>query len=378
MQFTFVHTADWQIGKAFGSLPADKAPLLREARLSVIDRIATLVRAAGARHVLVAGDVFDSGSVPDRDLIQSFERLRRHEDVGWHFLPGNHDPVRAGGIWERVVRLGMPANVVLHLEVGASALCPGVTLLAAPLDGKSAADDPTAYMDRCPTAPGSHRIGLAHGSVQGFGGQGGEAKVPIAFNRAERAGLSYLALGDWHGVTRIGGRTWYSGTPEPDRFHENEPGYALVVRLRSVGDAPVVERHPTAQFQWWKRALPLAGPDSLAPLEQAIGQAIERPECFLLRLALEGTASLRMWSDLEPRLVALSQRLFHAEISSERVILRPEAIELDDFGRGDLGEVARSLSALAADTASGDGNIAALALRKLHQWHRTTRQEEAA
>ncbi len=40
-----------------------------------------------------------------------------------------------------------------------------------------------------------------------------------------------MALGDWHGRKQIGPRTWYSGTPEPDAFQDNDPGHALIVAL---------------------------------------------------------------------------------------------------------------------------------------------------
>ena len=42
-------------------------------------------------------------------------RLRRHTDLEWHLIPGNHDPACPGGVWERVLRDGLPANVRIHL-----------------------------------------------------------------------------------------------------------------------------------------------------------------------------------------------------------------------------------------------------------------------
>ena len=65
MQFAFVHTADWQIGKRFGAFPPEKAAVLREERLRAVERVAEAARAAGAAAVLVAGDVFDSETVSD-------------------------------------------------------------------------------------------------------------------------------------------------------------------------------------------------------------------------------------------------------------------------------------------------------------------------
>ena len=98
-----------------------------------------------------------------------------------------------------------------------------MVVLPAPLTAKSTSRDPTAWMDAAATPSGSLRIGLAHGSVQGFG-SAGEANVPIDPARAKSAGLAYLALGDWHGTTRISERVWYSGTPEPDGFPRQRAG----------------------------------------------------------------------------------------------------------------------------------------------------------
>ncbi len=370
MTFTFIHTADWQIGKSFGSMPPDKAPLLREVRLDVIDRIAGVAREAGAGHVLVAGDVYDSSVVSDRVIRQSLDRLMRNGHVTWHLLPGNHDPARAGGVWERLAVGGVPANVQIHLAPRPVAIADGIALLPAPLTAASLESDPTAWMDAVETPAGHHRIGLAHGSIQGFGSGDGEAKIPIDPGRCRTAGLSYLALGDWHGLTRISDRTWYAGTPEPDRFPDNEPGFVLVVRLDGTDGPPRVERRRTAWFYWQKRSVQVSGPGRLDALEGDILSSNERPERLLLRLAVTGSASLAAWSDAHARLARLGERIFHLEADTDGLQVLPEAVELEEFGSGDLGEVAQSLAALAADTADDRSAVASLALRKLHQFWR--------
>src|SRR5690606_18918450 len=104
------------------------------------------------------------------------------------------------------------------------------------------------------------RIGLAHGSVAGILPDTVDATNPIAADRAATARLDYLALGDWHGARRIGARTWYSGTPEPDRFKENEPGNVLQVDIAQPGAEPVVEVVPVAAYRWheWERRVSVA------------------------------------------------------------------------------------------------------------------------
>ena len=88
-------------------------------------------------------------------------------------------------------------------------------------------------------------------------------------DRAVRAGLDYLALGDWHGVRQAGPKAWYAGTPEPDRFRDNAPGHALAVRIAAAGAEPEVERHRLAQYRWQRHTL---DGDVMAALAAVEGQ----------------------------------------------------------------------------------------------------------
>ena len=73
--------------------------------------------------------------------------------------------------------------------------------------------------------------------MQGFD-SAGEANNPIAPDRARRAGLDYLALGDWHRTLQIGPATWYAGTPEADRFNSQEVGQVAARGDRRSGALP--------------------------------------------------------------------------------------------------------------------------------------------
>src|SRR3546814_14483799 len=103
----------------------------------------------------------------------------------------------------------------------------GYWLLPAPLQYKRTQDDPTTWFDHAETPDGAKRIGLAHGPILDFGSSAPAANL-IAPDRARRAGLAYLALGDWHGRREIDALTHYSGTPEPDDFDREENGRAPV------------------------------------------------------------------------------------------------------------------------------------------------------
>jgi DNA repair exonuclease SbcCD nuclease subunit len=363
MSFTFIHTADWQIGKPFGGFEPDKAAVLRQARLDVLDTLATVARETGARHVLVAGDVFDSETAPDTLIRQTLARLASHRSTYWHLLPGNHDPARPGGVWEAAQRSEPAPNVHLHTQCAPAQIAPNVVLLPAPLQSKATSNDPTLWMGDVSSAPDALRIGLAHGSIRGFGSLG-EAAVPIAPDRAARAGLAYLALGDWHGMKQIGPRVYYSGTPEPDSFADNEPGFALVVRIDAPDAPPRVARVPTARFVWSRRALRIDEAEDLAPFESEVRDLGAAAGHRLVELELEGDLTVGGAAALESRLERLSALLFHLRVDAKRLGLRAVESDLAALPEGPLRVVAVRLQETARGN-SAEARKAVLALRKL-------------
>ena len=55
-----LHSADWQLGRAFGRFEPDVRAALVEARFDAIDAIGQTTRTHDVIHVLAAGDVFDT------------------------------------------------------------------------------------------------------------------------------------------------------------------------------------------------------------------------------------------------------------------------------------------------------------------------------
>lgn len=359
MTFTFIHTADWQLGKQFGGY-GDAAPLLQQARLDCIERIAGVARSAGARHVIVAGDVFDSRT-PSADLRQrAFKTMAAQRDLVWHLLPGNHDPAEAGSFWLRSDAAAGQANVRLLLASTPVEIEPGVVLLPAPLAAKAMATDPTAWMDRCETPDGTLRIGVAHGSVQGFGSEG-DASVPIAPDRPKLAGLAYLALGDWHGVTKISDRAWYSGTPEPDQFPGNRPGFVLRVDIDGTRAVPRVTEIATAQYTWVKRAITVSSAADIEPVVRdvaALGPAAQR---LLLELTVSGHVSLSDAGAIEAALDRLASEVRLLRRKLERLAVVAAVGDIAQLPDGSVRSVAERLQREAA----GGDEVASFALRKL-------------
>ncbi len=363
MTFTFLHTADWQIGKPFGGLDADRASILKHARLTAIDRLADAAVAGGARHVVVCGDVFDAPGLADRVLRETLARLVAHQELTWHLLPGNHDPARADGIWQRISAIGVPGNVRLLLSAAPQHLAPDVVILPAPLMSKAVSHDPTLWMVDAVTAPGVIRIGVAHGSTQGFGSNA-TASVGIDPGRRASAGLDYLALGDWHGVREVAAGTWYSGTPEPDQFPDNDPGFALLVTIDGAGAEPRVTKVATAMHTWLKRAVTVAGVADLDPLAAELTAFGPGKASLLLELTLRGTVSLEADAAIAVRLQELEPSLFHLRVRRDELMLAARDDEITGLRDPQIARVAEQLIELrkgAQDPAIAEG-----ALRRLY------------
>lgn len=245
--FRFIHTSDLHLGKRFGQFPEELRGRLTEARHQSIERLAKLAQSEGATTILVAGDVFDTGTPLPSTIRQALRAMGAIQSVKWVLLPGNHDSMACDELWKQVEN-DKPDNVMLALKSSELEISPSVFILPAPCINRRPGRDLTEWMDSSETPKNALRIGLAHGAIQSFGEEG--AADVINPNRAKNADLDYLALGDWHGQIQISDRVWYSGTPEPDRFKHNAPGTALVVSINGKGAKPTVTTADIGVFHW--------------------------------------------------------------------------------------------------------------------------------
>ena len=246
-----LHTADWQIGRQYGSFEPEDAAALADARFGAVERLAHLAVTTGVDAVLVAGDVFDAQGVSPRTIRRLFNAMAGFSGP-WVVIPGNHDAALAEGVWRLVERLEvLPANVHLALVPGVVELADlRLAVLCAPLTQRHTYGDLTDWFDHHETPEGWLRIGMAHGAVQGVLAEDIDSANPIAADRATTARLDYLALGDWHGRKEIDARTWYSGTPEPDRFKDNDSGHVLIIEIDAPGTMPRVATERIAKHRW--------------------------------------------------------------------------------------------------------------------------------
>jgi hypothetical protein len=249
-------------------------------------------------------------------------------------------------------------------------LRPGVVLLPAPCTTRRPGRDLTEWMDQAVTAPGELRIGLAHGAIQSFS-EDDIASDIIAPNRASRAGLDYLALGDWHGRVRVDDRTWYSGTPEPDRFKHRKPGHALVVALAGPGAPPDVAPVETGIFDWQTVDLHLlSGDDAAAGLAGSLAAGFIRRQ-ILLRIVATGRVRLPERAAFERAVEAIAPEFAHVVMEAEELATECEIGDLDLIdGAGALRQAAEALLSESIDPAraADERQVASEALARLFSY----------
>ena len=365
--FRFIHSSDLHLGKRFGNFAGDLPGRLREARHAVIGALAAEARANDASSILLAGDTFDTETPAPDVRRQALTQMAQYPAIRWVLLPGNHDSLQAATLWD-ALRIEAPANVILATDSAPISLADNVFVLPAPCTTRRPGRDLTEWMDEADTPEGAIRIGLAHGAIRDFSEDKVGSEI-IAPDRAARARLAYMALGDWHGSLQVDPRTWYSGTPEPDRFKHDRPGEALLVTMRDAATAPEVQTLPVARFAWRSLSLHLLdGDDPAAALAALLPAAGDRRQT-LARVIASGRSRLAARAVLGREVVGVRPDFAWLELQDSALVTECETGDLDAIDRGGaLRDAAEALLAEANDASrsAAERDIAGAALARLY------------
>jgi DNA repair exonuclease SbcCD nuclease subunit len=383
---TFLHTADWQLGKPFARVSdVLKRSLLQQERLAVLDRMGEVARNTEARFILVSGDLMDSPTATKAGVSAACAAIGALR-VPVYAIPGNHDPGGPGSLWEQPFFLQEREKLAPNfhvLLVPEPVVLGDVVLLPCPLQRRHMAEDPSGWVravvrERAGEWGDRVRIVLMHGSVQGFSSAADEDDGENrTINRLDLEAMpmdavDYVALGDWHGCKQVGPKAWYAGTPEPDRFPKGEQrtGQVLAVTV-ARGQNPQVQAVPTGRIHWHSEAATLSGAESLAALETRFDALLGgRVQQDVVRLELDGALGLEDMSRLDRLIETLEARVLRLRVH-HRVVAAPTPEEAAALaGReGDplLARVAARLLAAAQDSSrTEEAEIAQAALRQLY------------
>src|SRR5699024_6822336 len=101
------------------------------------------------------------------------------------------------------------------------------------------------------------------------------------------------------GAKRIDARTWYSGTPEQERFKDNDAGQALIVDIDQPGAEPAVTRHATGQYPWQQRHDSMTG---ASDMQRLVRELAELADNSVIDLTVDGRIDLAAYQQLKHEL----------------------------------------------------------------------------
>lgn len=370
----FVHTADWQLGMTRHFLSDEAQARFDAARLDAIAAIGELVDRTDAAFVVVAGDVFESNHIERRTVWRALETVGdiRAPVV---LLPGNHDPLDAGSVYRSSdFSARVPDNVHVLDGRGPLAVVPGVEVIGAPWRSKRPLEDPvaTAYAD-LPSDPGVLRVLVGHGRVDTMAPDPDDpALIDVAAAEAAITDgrLHYVALGDRHSRTEVGGtgRIWYSGAPEPTRYSETDPGKVLLVDLDH--DRCSVEALRVGRWTFTERAVELAGDEDLGRLGAWLDDLADKPRS-IVKLRLAGHVSVRGRAQLDGMVDDARQLLAALELRDDDLTVLLDIADVDELELAGFARHGTQRISELADTGTDDAAAASDALALLYRLART-------
>jgi DNA repair exonuclease SbcCD nuclease subunit len=314
----FLHTADWQIGMKAGHAGI-ASPRVREVRIESAARIIDIARGEGAEFLLLAGDTFEDNGI-DRTVVQKIGDILARFSGPVYVLPGNHDPIAVGSVWEHPV-WASHANLHVLREARPVPLSSGF-LFPCPVFGARSKSDPTKWIG----AEGNQgiRIGAAHGAVEG--NPLIEPSLPVPRSAVTSARLDYLALGHWHSTATYssdgGIRMAYSGTHEPTSFRERDSGNVLVVDIPEPGSKPEIRTVSSGSLHWESMEMMLIERGQLTEFRKRI-EAIPASQATLIEIRLSGL----LFADEAPEIIRLDQiiasRFLHGRVHTSSLIPAP-------------------------------------------------------
>ncbi len=385
----FLHLADLHLGMRITRFEEAACKQVLEARFMALENARAKAKEHGVDFVLIAGDLFDDHTVSTTVAQRPFALFEgKSVDCPVYIIPGNHDPLTPGGVWDRDPwHREQPTRHLKLLRVPEPVKVPGlpVTIFPCPLRNRNSTDDPTAWIAAHPRESGDDtiRIGLAHGSLNMLPNLPLDDHL-IRRDAADALGLDYLALGHWHKELRVRSRdgherTAYSGTHEPlsfpdskatastgwapcsgdrDVFEGEGRGKALLVEIEEAGAPPVIQALEVGSLTWCSEVCDV----TLRPIGEITREYAgrEKSKVTLLRLKLTGVLEPRHFARLR-EVVDLVEGRYHvgSRVHTDDVKIAPSAEDLDRLV-GD-GVLSRLLERLRDEAASSDESVRGVA-----------------
>lgn len=332
----FLHTSDWQLGMTRHFLSEGAQERYSHARFDAIRTIGRVAKEENCQFVLVCGDAFESNQVDRKTVARAMEALKE-VSVPVFILPGNHDPLNAASVYRSSTFIERkPAHVQVVENAATIKIAEGVELVGAPWMSKRPVINPLEdAINALAPAKGVNRICLGHGAVDTLTPDRESAGIisVAALERAIAEGkIHFVALGDRHSLTKVGGsgRIWYSGTPESMDFRETHSGHVHIVE---IGDGTVASKGiQIGQWRFIERErVDLNTADDVEALRKSL-EEIENKDRTVVRLNLVGSLTLTLSGALQNHILAAKDVFGAFDVRDDALLVLPDDADFANLG----------------------------------------------
>jgi len=327
-----LHIGDLHLGCAFGAFSSRVAAERRARMFEAFEKTLTDARERDVDLILLAGDCFDT-ETPDSDIVRRFFSLLSATGVPVVIAPGNHDPYRVGGVWDR---LPLPQNVLLFRDAHlAYFTLPGLRARVYGYAFTDAAHEAPVLPTRDALPEGFVNILLAHADLL----SPHSPYAPLTGEALAASGFHFAALGHVHkpmpqrrfGDTVVA----YSGFFAGRGFDECGRGHVNLVEIE--GERVAVTPLETEADCFEICSLDCTGADSGEVVRARVAEFLEKtayPPKTALRLVLCGEVGAACVPDVAV-LSRLGAQVALFEVKDETVPLYDKALlEKDPSLRG--------------------------------------------
>jgi len=332
----FLHTSDWQLGMTRHFLAEGAQERYSQSRFDAIRTMGRVAKDENCQFMLVCGDAFESNLVDRKTVARAIEALKE-VSVPVFILPGNHDTLNAASVYRSSTFIERkPAQVQVIETAAPIKIAEGVELVGAPWMSKRPVANPIEEaINALVPANKVTRICMGHGAVDTLTPDMESAGIisVAALERALGEGkIHFVALGDRHSLTKVGGgeRIWYSGTPEATDFRETQSGYANIVE---IGDGSVTTK-PVQIGQWRfleRERVDLNTAADVEALRKSL-EEIENKDHTIVRLNLVGSLSLALSGALQTHLLAAKDVFGAFDVRDDALLVLPDNTDFANLG----------------------------------------------
>lgn len=354
------HTGDFHLDSPFSGCNVKESDARRAYLRDVFS--AALARAAGdgCDLILIAGDLFDCGYVTTETVKRAFRDIEKC-GIPVVLTPGNHDPYRTGGIYDRTDK---PKNLFVFTSPELSRL--DLDSLPVSIHGyaftSDRIDQPPVTTDKIDLHPTNINLLLAHADIYSPISK----YAPLGTQTLENSGFAYAALGHVHKAEEpmICGKTTvsYCGFPEGRGFDELGFGGAMEVTVDLASGKVDTERVTLSSRRYMIESVDVTGAEATGDILSAIERTVKEKGYgseTSLRVILTGSVSPELSTEMRGDASSLGLAMLELEDATSPVY-DADLLKNDISLRGALYR--RLLPALSSDDRR-ERAVAAEALR---------------